>query len=257
MTRTSRHIFVVGLWVFVALFSGAAFGQEGASAAPSGTVAAEAASDATAAQPAAPAEAPDIVPSKQGPGGESLRDLKRYDAKFVEIEEQIGKLKEDVFSSKTRLMLLREQVLHNVVAESRLVMVHENDIGMGYKLDRVVYYLDNNKIYFADNDGGQLASKGRFLIYDGAIVPGNHVLKVEMTYAGAGGLFTYVDGYKFDVKSSFTFFASKGKILQINATGYSKGGTFAEYDKKPGIKYRLKQVRYTKENLEALLKDAQ
>jgi hypothetical protein len=227
-------------------------------AAPLPAVAAEAeASSATAgATDSAPA-APDIVPAKSGPSGDALRGVKQYDAKFVEIEEQIGKLKEDVFGSKTRLMLLREQVLHNVVAESRLVLVHENEIGMGYDLVRVIYYLDNNKVYFADNDNGQLGSKSRFLIYDGAIVPGNHVLKVEMNYAGSGGLFTYVEGYAFDVKSSFTFFASKGKILQVNATGYSKGGAFAEYDKKPGIKYRLKQVRYTKENLESLLKDAQ
>lgn len=234
------------LMVFVALACQAAFAQESPAPAP-----------APAGVEAAPSEAPDIVATRPGPSAETIRDVKRYDAKFGEIEEQIDKLKEDVFGSKTRLMLLREQVLHNVVAESRLVLVHENDLGLGFKLDHVVYYLDNNKIYYADNDGGQLSGKDRFLIYDGALVPGNHILKVEMTYAGAGGVFTYVDGYKFDVKSSFTFFASKGKILQVNATGYSKGGAFAEYDRKPGIKYRLKQVRYTKENLEALLKDAQ
>ena len=253
MTRTPRRALWVGLWLFLALGSRHGFSQES----PAAPAPEPAASPADAAAAPAAEEAPDIVATKPGPSADTIRDVKRYDAKFGEIEQQIDKLKEDVFGSKTRLMLLREQVLHNVVAESRLVIIHGNDIGMGYKLDRVVYYLDNNKIYFADNDGGQLSGKDRFLVYDGALVPGNHVLKVEMTYAGSGGMFTYVDGYKFDVKSSFTFFASKGKILQIDATGYSKGGAFAEYDKKPGIKYRLKQVRYTKENLDALLKDAQ
>jgi len=251
MTRTSRRFLWLGFSLCLALAARPGLAQQSPAASEPTAPAAAAPAEAT------PAEAPDIVDTKPGPSAETIRDVKRYDAKFGEIEEQIDKLKEDVFGSKTRLMLLREQVLHNVVAESRLVLIHENDLGMGFKLDRVIYYLDNNKIYFADGETGQLSGKDRFLIYDGALVPGNHVLKVEMTYGGSGGVFTYVDGYKFDVKSSFTFFASKGKILQINATGYSKGGAFAEYDKKPGIKYRMKQVRYTKENLEAILKDAQ
>ncbi len=202
----------------------------------------------------APAPGPDVVSDPALMSSKSA-ELKRYDSKFSEIEEKIGRIKEEVFGSKTRLMLLREQVLHNVVAESRLVVVHDNDMGMGFTLDRVIYYLDNGKIYFAENDSGQLDDKDRFVIYDGTIVPGNHILSVEMVYSGSGGLFSYVSGYKFTVKSNFMFFASKGKILQINATGYQKGGFGSNFEDKPAVKYRLKQVRYTKENLDSLMQD--
>jgi len=253
MTRRLGILSMAVACACVALLDGRALAQqpEPAGEAPK----ADTAAPAPAAAPAP--ELPDIVEQQRAPAGDATANLKRYDAKFSEIEEQIQRIKEDVFGSKTRLMLLREQILHNVVAESRLVLVHENDMGMGYTLKQVVYYLDGGKIYFAQNDKGQLDDKRRFVIYDGTIVPGSHVLSVQLTYEGSGGLFTYVSGYRFTLESSFTFFAAKGKILQVNATGFEKGGLLARFEEKPAVRYTMKQVRYTKENLDAILKELQ
>jgi hypothetical protein len=252
-------------WVAVFVMShlfcvGAAVAQEASAADGKADGAATPAPDAppAPAAPESPVIAPDAGPEAAALGKADVKNrLRRYDSRFSEVEEQIDKLKEEIFGSKTRLMLLREQVLHNVVAGTYLVIVHENDIGPGFTLERVIYYLDKDKKYFAENNDGQLDERKRFVIQSGTIVPGNHVLDVEMTFRGSGGPFTYVKGYKFKVKSSFTFFASKGKILQINVMGYPKGGFAAKFEDRPDIRYMLKQVRYTKENRDALLQELQ
>jgi hypothetical protein len=170
---------------------------------------------------------------------------RRYEHELREIEERVIGLKEAVFKAKTRLMLLQEEILQNVIAEARAVIVHHNDMGSTFTLERVVYYLDTNRIYVQDNRDGQLDENEKFEIFDGNVVPGNHLLTVEMDYRGNGTLFSYLDGYRFQLKANYTFFAAKGRVLQLTVVGYQKGDLTTDLKDRPSIKFQTQQFQYT------------
>ncbi|MEC8024793.1 MAG: hypothetical protein VX223_12720, partial [Myxococcota bacterium] len=65
------------------------------------------------------------------------RRPKSYDIKLRELEERAVGLKEKIYETKTRLMLLREQLLGDGVEEARAVIVHHNDMGASFTLERV------------------------------------------------------------------------------------------------------------------------
>ncbi|HIA04135.1 MAG TPA: dihydrolipoamide acetyltransferase [Myxococcales bacterium] len=174
-----------------------------------------------------------------------------YNIKLRELEEKVVGLKEKIFKSKTRLLLLKEQILHNVIAEARAVIIHNNDMGSSFTLEQVLYRLDNDKIYFQDNKDGVLDQKTEFEIFNGNVLPGNHTISVELAYRGNGSIFSYIDGYFFKISSSYTFFATKGRITRIKVVGYEKGGITTDLEQKPYVRYDVQQFRYTNRGMES------
>lgn len=172
-----------------------------------------------------------------------------YDARLRDLEEKVVGLKEKVYKTKSRLVLLREQILHNVIAEAKAVVVHRNEMGGDFTLEQVLYFLDGKKIYFQDNRGGTLDSRKDFEIFNGNVLPGNHMISVELVYRGSGGMFSYVDGYLFKIKSNYTFYATKGRITKVAVVGYEKGDITTDLQDKPYVKYEVQQFQYSKENL--------
>ncbi len=205
------------------------------------------------AQEAPPPSETETDPSDVPPGAVDEKPANlapAYDIKLRELEENVVGLKEKIFKSKTRLMLLREQILHNVIAEARATIVHRNEMGSAFTLEQVLYYLDNDKIYYQDNRDGVLDKNTEFEIFNGNVLPGNHMISVEMVYRGNGTLFSYIDGYLFKIRSNYTFYASKGRITQIKVVGYEKGGITTDLEQKPYVRYEVQQHRYSRENLE-------
>jgi len=181
----------------------------------------------------------------------SSESLSAYNMKLRELEEKVVGLKEKIFKSKTRLLLLKEQILHNVIAEARAVIIHNNDMGPSFTLEQVLYYLDNDKIYYQDNKDGVLDEKTEFEIFNGNVLPGNHMVSVELVYRGNGTLFSYIDGYMFKIRSNYTFYASKGRITQIKVVGYERGGITTDLEQKPYVRYDVQQFRYTNRQMDA------
>ena len=192
-------------------------------------------------EPPAPAAAPAETPKADG---NSVR--------LREIEERVADLKEKIYRSKSRLVLLREQILHNVIAEAKGIIVHRNEMGSAFSLEQVLYYLDGNKIYYQDNKSGSLDEHREFEIFSGNLMPGNHLISVEMVYRGSGGMFSYVDGYRFKLKSNYTFYATKGRITRVAIVGHERGGLTTSMEDKPYVSYEVQQFRYNKENLSRL-----
>ncbi len=172
-----------------------------------------------------------------------------YELELRQLEERVADLKEKIFNSKSRLVLLKEQILHNVIAEAKGIIVHKNDMGSAFSLEQVLYHLDGNKIYFQDNKNGVLDNQREFEIFNGNLLPGNHMVSVELVYRGDGGFFSYVDGYRFKIKSSYTFYASKGRIVRVAVIGHERGGVTTSLEDKPYVSYDVEQFRYNKENL--------
>lgn len=173
-----------------------------------------------------------------------------YNIKLKELEEKVTTLKEKIFTTKTRIMLLKEQIINETIAEAKTVIRHSNELGASFRVVRALYFLDDNKIYFQDNRTREL--KDTFVIYQGSVVPGNHILTVELVVQGHSPVFTYINGYRFRIRSSFAFHALKGRITQLTVLPYEKGGATTSIEERPSVKYRVQQFQLTKESLKKL-----
>ncbi|MCC6620114.1 MAG: dihydrolipoamide acetyltransferase [Deltaproteobacteria bacterium] len=204
---------------------------------------------------------PGDPPAPPGPGGGPLLGTPGFgappaapaddlhDFQLRELEEKVLGLKEKVFRAKTRLLLLKERLLNDVIAEAKVVIFHENDMGASFKPVQVLYHLDGEKIYFADDTSRLLEDQASIEIFNQNMVPGNHVLAVEMVYRGDSAVFAYLKDYLFKLRASYTFYATKGKITTVRAIGYQKGDITYDLRERPSITFDVKQVSYTNEEL--------
>ncbi|MFW6067673.1 MAG: hypothetical protein ACOC97_04985 [Myxococcota bacterium] len=161
-----------------------------------------------------------------------------YAVRLRDLEQRINELKEQIFRSKARLSLLAETVLQGVVAGSQAVIMHENKMSSSYKLVKAVYALDGAPIFNRADEEGGLGDRKEFQVYDGSIVPGEHTLTVNLEYRGHGyGIFSYLKGYRFRVRSNYSFTAPEGRAVSLRVVGYEKGGPTAPLEERPAIRY--------------------
>jgi len=159
--------------------------------------------------------------------------------KLRDIERRVNELKEQIFRSKARINLLKETVLHGVIAGSRAIIIHKNEMGKTYLPIRYVYALDGAEVFSKADPSGKLGEQKEIEVFNGSVVPGNHTLSVQMVYEGNGVIFTYMKGYKFTAKSSHTFTASEGKQLTLKVVGFEKGNALTTDPKdRPAVDFR-------------------
>lgn len=170
--------------------------------------------------------------------GEQSLDAGTYAVRLRDLEQRINELKEQIFRSKARLSLLAETVLQGVVAGSQAIIIHENKMSASYQLVKVVYALDGAPIFNRADEEGGLAERDEFQVYNGSIVPGEHTLTVNLEYRGHGyGIFSYLKGYRFKVRSNYSFTAPEGRAITVRVVGYEKGGPTAPLEERPAIRY--------------------
>ncbi len=161
-----------------------------------------------------------------------------YNIKLRAIEERVNELKERIFQSKARLMQLQERVLNGAIAGSKATIIHRNQMGESFRLARAQYSLDGTPIFNRVDTGGGPLSAERFEVFKGSVTPGNHQISVFLEYQGNGfGVFSYLDGYRFRIRSSYTFSAEEGKITGVSIIGYEKGGVLTQLSQRPAIRY--------------------
>lgn len=250
-SRRSLTVLTILAPLMAVLAAGAAIAQPGSRPAAS-PAAAPATAPPAAGAPATGSPTPTpgattVPPATPAPAAEDTplpaTGDAQYEARLRQIEERVVGIKERIFQTKTRLLLLKEQILDNVIAESRAVLVHKNEMGTFFELQSVLYYLDGKKIYYQDNVNGLLDKRKEFEIYNGSVIPGNHALTVEMVYRGNSELFSYLEGYVFKLKSSYTFYAARGRVTEVAVVGYERGGVGTDLEDKPYIKYEVKQIQ--------------
>jgi hypothetical protein len=218
-----------------------------AAGAPSGGTAAPAPSAAAAASsapaaPSAPAAGSDSSAPAAGDAAAS-GDSGAYTVRLRGLEKNVNELKEQIFRTKARLNLLKETVLGGVIGASRAIIRHKNEMGSSFRLVTAAYALDGVQIYSKTDDSGRLADTQEFDIYNGAIQPGSHTLSVSLIYQGNGfGVFSYLKGYKFKVKSSHTFVAGESKTTSITVVGYEKGNITTQLSDKPAVDFKVNVI---------------
>jgi hypothetical protein len=167
------------------------------------------------------------------------RDAGRYSVRLRDLETRISMLQEQIYRSKARLSLLAESVISGVIAGSKAVIVHRNEMGSSFKLVRAVFALDGAPVFSrADEDGEGLNDSDEIELFNGSIVPGEHTLSVNLEYRGHGyGIFSYLKGYHFMVRSSHAFTAAEGKMIQLRVVAYEKGGPTTPLEERPDVRY--------------------
>ncbi|MBL91075.1 MAG: dihydrolipoamide acetyltransferase [Myxococcales bacterium] len=217
--------------------------QEGAPA--ESTEAAPAEGEAAATPDTAPAATQEgAAPQEQSPedAEKAMREMKEadasYRAKIRGLEEKVNELKESIFRSKAKLMMLTEQVTGGLSTSAKLLLVHENQMGSGFRLVQRHFFLDGMPLHQdTDESGERFQNEGEIIIFDGPIVEGTHTLTVSLVYRGSGsGLFSYLEGYNFQLKDSFTFTTEQGKITTNKVVGFEQGDFTTNFLERPAIR---------------------
>ncbi|EDM80279.1 hypothetical protein PPSIR1_36552 [Plesiocystis pacifica SIR-1] len=183
----------------------------------------------------------DLFQTTETPEGvdSSRRESEVYGARIDGMQADVDDLKERIFRSKARLSVLKETVLHGVLAGSRVIIVHRNLMGSQFRLTKLAVILDGAQIYARTDDSGTLDSEDEIVVLDGNIVPGPHTITVELTYQGQGfGVFSYLNGYTFESRSSHNFTAPENGALRLLSAGYEKGNLSTEMRDRPSIDWQ-------------------
>ena len=161
-----------------------------------------------------------------------------YQVRLRELEQRVDELKEQIRRSHTRLSLLSETILSGGVGGARAEIVFTNDMSNIFRLTRALFVLDGAVQYNKQDDTGALAAQKRIPIFSGSIPPGDHTLQALLQLRGHGyGVFSYLRGYRFEVKSSHSFTVTEGKTIELEAIAWEKGGVTTPVEQRPAIRY--------------------
>lgn len=216
-------------------------------------------SDANAASGAVSEQTGGAAPSADDAGGSAAGDSSgaaaenggssptvvtaaRLEKQIREVGTGVDTLKEDTFTTKSRLLLLREEVLQRSVSGSRIQVRHKNEMGGQYTLVQVYYAIDQQPIFMRDNSSGDLDDIDDEIVSDRLLSPGSHQLTVLYIYKGKPwGVFSYMNDYTFRVESGYDFSIEEGKSAEIVITAAEAGNFFTAYEKRPTVKYAFEQ----------------
>ena len=201
---------------------------------------------ATTAAPGAPAQPAGAVPgapaTAAAPQTPAL-DGATYAVRLRDLEQRIDDLKEQIRRSHTRLSLLSDTILSGGGAGSRSNIQFKNELSSAFRITRVLVVLDGAVQYNKTDQSGSLSDQPEIPIFNGSIPPGDHTVQVLVNLQGNGyGVFSYLRGYKFEVRSSHSFTAVEGKTVQLQVLAYEKGGVTTPLEERPAIRYVEKVV---------------
>ena len=201
----------------------------GAPVAAGGDAGAAAGSTPVAGGPAVP------IPEKGAMDGAT------YSVRLRDLVARVDELKDQIRRSHTRLALLSDTILSGGAAGSRAEVLFKNEMSSAFRLTRALFVVDGAVQYNRADDTGALADQKEIPIFSGSIPPGDHTVQVVLNFQGNGyGVFTYLRGYKFEVKSAHSFTSVEGKTLALISTALEKGGVTTPLEQRPTIEWAEK-----------------
>jgi hypothetical protein len=164
-----------------------------------------------------------------------------YAVRLRDLEARVDELKDQIRRSHTRLALLSDTILSGGAAGSRAEVLFKNEMSSAFRLTRALFVVDGAVQYNRADDTGALADQKEIPIFSGSIPPGDHTVQVVLNFQGNGyGVFTYLRGYKFEVKSAHSFTSVEGKTLSLISTALEKGGVTTPLEQRPTIEWAEK-----------------
>lgn len=198
---------------------------------------AAAGADGGAASSSAPVAGGPAVPIPE----KGAMDGATYSVRLRDLEARVDELKDQIRRSHTRLALLSDTILSGGAAGSRAEVLFKNEMSSAFRLTRALFVVDGAVQYNRADDTGALADQKEIPIFSGSIPPGDHTVQVVLNFQGNGyGVFTYLRGYKFEVKSAHSFTSVEGKTLSLISTALEKGGVTTPLEQRPTIEWAEK-----------------
>jgi hypothetical protein len=197
-----------------------------------------AASASSAASGGAPAPASStLAAATPAPAAKAL-DGQTYAVRLRDLEQRVDELKEQIRRSHTRLSLLSDTVLSAGSGGSRADIQFQNELSNAFRIIRVLFVLDGVVQYNKSDDGGALGDQPVIPVFSGSMPPGDHTLQVLLQLQGNGyGVFSYLKGYKFEVRSTHSFTVVEGKRITLQVVGFEKGGATTPLDERPALRF--------------------
>jgi hypothetical protein len=191
---------------------------------------------ASAAEAGAPVVAPPAVSSP-----DSGMDGATYTVRLRDLEARVDELKDQIRRSHNRLSMLSDTILSGGLAGSRAEIEFANEMSSAFRLIKGIFIVDGAPQYSRSDETGTLADQKQIPVYSGSVPPGDHTIQALLTFQGNGyGVFTYLRGYKFEVKSTHSFTAVEGKTLTLTAVAYEQGGVTTALQDRPKVEWREK-----------------
>jgi hypothetical protein len=222
--------------------SGAAATAAKPAGSPGAAKPAGSATPATSASVAAGAAPGAAAPAGSGPAvpipDKPAMDGATYAVRLRDLEARVDELKDQIRRSHTRLALLSDTILSGGAAGSRAEVLFKNEMSSAFRLTRALFVVDGAVQYNRSDESGALADQKEIPIFNGSMPPGDHTVQVVLNFQGNGyGVFTYLRGYKFEVKSAHSFTSVEGKTLSLIATALEKGGVTTPLEQRPTIEW--------------------
>lgn len=168
-------------------------------------------------------------------------DGQTYAVRLRDLEARVDELKDQIGRSHRRLALLSDTIMTQGAGGSRSEITFHNEMSSAFKLTRALVTLDGAVQYNRQDDTGALADQKDIPIFSGSVPAGDHTVSVVLNFQGNGyGVFTYLRGYKFEVKSAHSFTAVEGKTMTVDATALEKGGVTTPLEQRPSIDWHEK-----------------
>lgn len=224
----------IGLAFFLCVgVSATAFAQPTPAAAPA--AAASAAPTAAATATAAPATGAPAVPIPAQADGAT------YSVRLRDLEARVDELKDQIRRSHTRLSLLSDTILTGGAAGSRAEIIYRNEMSTAFRLVKAAFIIDGAVQYNRQDDTGVLAEQKEIPLFSGSMPPGDHMVQAVLQFQGNGyGVFTYLRGYKFDVRNAHSFTVVEGKAIVVTGTSLEKGGVTTPLEQRPQFEWNEK-----------------
>jgi len=155
-----------------------------------------------------------------------------------DLEQKIDELKEQIRRSHTRLSLLSETILSGGTGGARAEITFINDMSSAFHMTQALFVLDGAVQYNKQDETGVLAGQKEIPIFSGSIPPGDHTLQVLVKLRGHGyGVFSYLQGYRFEIRSSHSFTVTEGKTIELKAIAFEKGDVTTPIEQRPAVRY--------------------
>lgn len=239
----------IGLAFFLALgVSVTAFAQPKQPAKPASKGAAAASASASAAAPATSAaagasSAATPSPAASGPAVPipAQADGATYSVRLRDLEARVDELKDQIRRSHTRLSLLSDTILTGGAAGSRAEIIYHNEMSSAFRLIKAAFIIDGAVQYNRQDETGVLADQKEIPLFSGSMPPGDHMVQAVLQFQGNGyGVFTYLRGYKFDVRNAHSFTVVEGKAIVVTGTSLEKGGVTTPLEQRPQFEWNEK-----------------
>jgi hypothetical protein len=164
-----------------------------------------------------------------------------YAVRLRDLEARVDELKDQIRRSHTRLALLSDTIMSGGASGSRAEVAFDNEMSNAFRLVRALFVIDGTVQYNRQDETGALADQKNIPIFSGSVPPGDHTVQVLLSFQGNGyGVFTYLKGYHFEVKSSHSFTAVEGRTLALTATALEKGGVTTPLEQRPSVEWHEK-----------------